>query len=167
MFSSPPRISDRASGHMRIRSIRPVNASMTRLEERMFAEPVSRKRPGVVSRSTAFLISSSRPGARWISSIRTGASRPAIKPAGSCRAACNVRSSSSVSVRIGWSVVAISVLSVVLPTCRAPEMSTIRACRRASTTIGRMRRVNRRVVILRSPIPPSPARVAVSRCVNG
>ena len=77
--------------------MRPVSASLTLRAVRTLAEPVSRKRPGVRSLSTASLMASSRSGARWTSSMNAGPLKPAMNPSGSARAASRVARTSRLS----------------------------------------------------------------------
>ena len=84
-------------------SILPASDSETLGRTKTFAEPVSRKRPGRRSRSTAALSARNSSGARWTSSRIAGPSSPATNPAGSRVTAASTVASSRVKY---WASVA-------------------------------------------------------------
>jgi hypothetical protein len=136
---STPSISLCDSGQSDVMSTRPASDSDSRGIARTFAEPVSRNRPGLRSRSTLALIARNNSGARCTSSIATGPSSPAMNPSGSpVAAACAAPPSSVMYRRSPFSKR--SRTSVVFPTCLAPCNSTTGL----SASAARSRRITRR-----------------------
>ncbi len=78
-------------------SIRPASESPSPRRRSRLAEPVSTKRPGLLSRSTASLSVRSSSGTRWISSRIARAGSADTKPVGSARAKESVAASSKVT----------------------------------------------------------------------
>lgn len=133
MNPSPvPSISPCENGHNSMVSMRQGRVSGRSRGPRSRDDPVSRKRPGRGSASTLALIASNRSGTRWISSMTVNPSKD-TKPTGSSNADCRCGGRSRSRHSASRSP-ATARTSVLLPTCRAPLISTTRVSARAADT---------------------------------
>jgi hypothetical protein len=89
--------SARAIGYRRSTAIRPASESARRGIAKTFADPVSKKRPGVRSRSTAAFSVVNSSGTRRTTSSVAGPGRSRTNPTGSAAAAARITSSSKVT----------------------------------------------------------------------
>jgi hypothetical protein len=131
--SGSPLISPCENGHNSMTSMRPGSASGRVRSARIRDEPVSRKRPGVGSKSTATLIGRSNSRASSISSMTMSPSW-STKPVGSSLAAWSVAGSSSMRITASGFWPAANLVKVLLPACQAPLTRTTRVSASASFT---------------------------------
>ena len=119
-----PASSISLNGHSSMTSTRPTNASAISGTDSSRADPVSTKRPGRRSASTAAFTARNSRGSSCASSITRVSTERSTKVRGSIDAARRVGSWSSVSTSTrpgSWSR---SVTRVDFPTCRAPLTTT-------------------------------------------